>query len=169
MKDSLGRTATTTQNEETSRELILQNRRVTADKTAKQLNISIGSAYSVVHDNLQFYKVCARWVPKELMDEHKHMRLDICSHHLAHYHKGDNFLQWIVKGDETWVHHYQPETKWKSMQWKRLSSPVAKKFRTKPSAGKLMLTIFWDSEGPILETYLKHGATVTSATYCDML
>jgi hypothetical protein len=41
-------TATTTQNEERAREPILQNRRV--DETAKQLNISIGSGYSVVHE-----------------------------------------------------------------------------------------------------------------------
>jgi hypothetical protein len=152
-----------------ARELILQNRRVTADKIAKQLNIRIGFAYSVVHNNLQFHKMCARWVPRELTDERKCMHLDICFHHLAHYHKGDNLLQWIVTGDETWVHHYQPETKWKSMQWKRLTSPVAKKFKTKPSAGKLMSTIFWNSQGPILEDYLEHGTTVTSATYCDML
>jgi transposase len=65
-------TATTALNEERARELILQNRRVTVDEIAKQLNISIGSAYSVVHDNLQFHRVCARWVPKELEDEHKH-------------------------------------------------------------------------------------------------
>jgi hypothetical protein len=41
-------TATTLQNEERARELILQNRRVTVDEIAKQLDISIGSAYSVV-------------------------------------------------------------------------------------------------------------------------
>jgi hypothetical protein len=38
-----------------------------------------------------------------------------------------------------------------------------------PSASKLMLTIFLDSQGPILETYLERGTTVTSAIYCDML
>jgi len=32
-----------------------------------------------------------------------------------------------------------------------------------------MLTIFWDSQGPILETYHERGTTVTSATYYDML
>ena len=32
-----------------------------------------------------------------------------------------------------------------------------------------MLTVFWDSQGPILETYEERGTTVTSATYCDML
>jgi hypothetical protein len=41
-------TATSAQNEERARELVLQNRRVMVDETAKQLNISIGSAYSVV-------------------------------------------------------------------------------------------------------------------------
>jgi hypothetical protein len=78
----------------------------------------------------------------------------------------DSFLHRIVTGDETWV---QPETKWKSMQWKHPSSPVAKKFKTQPSADKLMLTTFWDSQGRILETCLERGTTVTSATYCDML
>jgi len=31
-----------------------------------------------------------------------------------------------------------------------------------------MLTVFWDTQGPILETYQECG-TVTSAMYCDML
>jgi transposase len=62
-------TATTAQNEERARELSLQNRRVMVSEIAKQLNISIASAYSVVHDNLQLHKVCARWVHKELTDE----------------------------------------------------------------------------------------------------
>jgi len=109
-------------------------------------------------------------VPKELTEEHKRKRLDICSRHLARYHEeGDNFLQQIVTGDETWIHHYEPKSKWQSMQWKHPSSPVAKKFKMQPSAGNLMLTIFWDSQGPILETYQERGTTVTSAKYCDML
>jgi hypothetical protein len=146
-------TATTAQNEEKTRELILQNRRIKVDEIAKQLNISNGSAYSVVHDNLQFHKVRARWVPEQLMDEHKRTCLDICSCRLAHYREeGDSFLQRIVTGDGTWVHPYQPETKLKSTQWKHLSSPVTKKFKLQPLAGRLMLTIFWDSQGPILET-----------------
>jgi hypothetical protein len=41
-------TAKTAQNEDRARELILENRRVTADKIVKQLNINIGSACFVV-------------------------------------------------------------------------------------------------------------------------
>ena len=55
------------------------------------------------------------------------------------------------------------------MQWKHPSSPVAKKFKMQLSEGKLMLTVFWDSQGTILETYQERETTVTSATYCDIL
>jgi hypothetical protein len=110
------------------------------------------------------------WIPKEVTDEHKCMHLDICYCHLARYcEEGDSFLQQIVTGDETWVHHCQPENKWKSIHWKHPSSPVAKKFKTQPLAGRLILTIFWDSQGPILETYPERGTTATSAVDCDML
>jgi hypothetical protein len=65
-----------------------------------------------------------------MTDEHKHVHLDICSCHLSRYHEDDNCLQWIITGDETWVHHYQPGTKQKSMHSKHPSSPVVKKFKT---------------------------------------
>jgi len=32
-----------------------------------------------------------------------------------------------------------------------------------------MLTIFWDSKGPILEDYLEKGHTINSARYSDLL
>jgi hypothetical protein len=54
------------------------------------------------------------------------------------------------------------------MQGKHPSSPDAMKFKTQPSAGKLMLTIFWDSQGHILQTHLERG-TAINATCCDML
>jgi hypothetical protein len=37
-------------------------------------------------------------------------------------------LNGTVTGDKSWVHHYQPELKHASVQWKHLSSPSTKKF-----------------------------------------
>jgi hypothetical protein len=34
----------------------------------------------------------------------------------------------IVKGDETWAHHYELETKRQSMEWNYSQSPRKKKF-----------------------------------------
>jgi hypothetical protein len=51
-------------------------------------------------------------------------------------------LERIVTADETWMHRYEPESKAQSMAWKHQASPVTKKFRRQPAAGKIMLTIF---------------------------
>jgi hypothetical protein len=56
--------------------------------------------------------------------------------------EGEDMLNMIVTGDESWVHHYQPESKHASVQWKHPSSPSTKKFKVTPSTGKVMLTVF---------------------------
>ena len=81
----------------------------------------------------------------------------------------DGFLGRIVTGDETWVYYHQPKTKKSSKEWCHTSSPKPKNFRTQPSAGKVMLTLFWDERGVILEHYMPKGKTLTSATYADLL
>jgi histone-lysine N-methyltransferase SETMAR len=57
------------------------------------------------------------------------------------------------------------------MAWKLLTSPVAKKFKSQPSASKIMLTLFWgrDMEGEILVQFTPNGETVNSQNYCDVL
>jgi len=55
------------------------------------------------------------------------------------------------------------------MQWKHPVSPANKEFKTQASAGKVMLTIFWDVSGPILVHFQEKSQTVTSARYSDML
>jgi predicted transcriptional regulator len=43
--------------------MILQNRQVTLDEVAHQLQISRGSANESIHNRHAFHKVCAWWVP----------------------------------------------------------------------------------------------------------
>jgi hypothetical protein len=76
--------------------------------------------------------------------------------------KGEGFLERIVSGDESWVHYFQPEAKQASNEWWHSSSPKPKKFCAAQSAGKLMLTLFWDCKSPILEHYMPTHRTVNS-------
>ena len=46
---------------------------------------------------------------------------------------------------------------------------VKKKLKGQPYARKLMLTIFWVSQGVILGHYLERGTTVNSVGYSEML
>jgi histone-lysine N-methyltransferase SETMAR len=149
--------------------IVKDNRRVTVYEISPHLDMSDGSAHHIVHDVLQFHKVSARRVPRQLTAELKERRVDACQELLKRVEEGDGFLERIVTGDETWVHYQQPETKKTSKEWRHTSSPKPKKFRTQPSAGKVMLTLFWDERGVILEYYVVRGNTVTSATYADLL
>jgi hypothetical protein len=55
------------------------------------------------------------------------------------------------------------------MEWKHNSSPKSKKFKCLPSPGKVMLTLFWDPKGPILEHYQDGGQTINITRYCAIL
>ena len=52
----------------------------------------------------------------------------------------------LVTGDETWLHHHDPETKLESVQWKHKGSTPCKTFYIQSSAGKTMASIFWDAK-----------------------
>jgi len=100
-------------------------------------------------DALGYSTVCARWVPRSLTTEHRRQRKAICSELLECFDAegGGCFLSRIVTGDKTWAHHYELEMKRQSLEWHHPQSPRKKKFKTTPSAGKVMITIFWDIDG----------------------
>jgi hypothetical protein len=79
--------------------------------------------------------------------------------------EGDQFLFNIVTGDKTWIHHFGPEEKRLSMQYRHTSSPRPKKFKTMPSGGKILLTVFWDSQRVYMTDFLEARNTVNSAPY----
>ena len=81
-------TTITEENIERARDMVLLYRRVTLGEVAHVLQISHGSANELMHNKLGFYKVCARWVPKQLIDVHKQTRVDICQKHLDRFGNG---------------------------------------------------------------------------------
>jgi hypothetical protein len=44
-----------------------------------------------------------------------------------------------------------------------------KKFKTVPSAGKILLTVFWDSQRVYMTEFLEAGNTVNSAQYIETI
>ncbi|KXZ75754.1 putative cytochrome P450 9f2-like Protein [Tribolium castaneum] len=54
-------------------------------------------------------------------------------------HNPVDFLRRFITVDETWIHHYSPETKQQSKQWTAKGEPVPKKAKTLRSAGKVSI------------------------------
>ena len=96
--------------------------------------------------------------------------VEICEELLKRYRKeGDQFLWNIVTGDESWIHNFDPEEKRLSMEYRHTSSPRPKKFKTMLSAGKILLTVFWDSQRVYMTEFLEAGKTVNSARYIETI
>ncbi|PNF21428.1 hypothetical protein B7P43_G14100, partial [Cryptotermes secundus] len=150
-------------------------RRVTIDTIATAIGCSHGMAYLIMHDRLGFHKVCARWVPRMLNPQHKMQRMGLALQHLNRYHdEGHDMLARTVACDESLVHHYRPETKRASVQWKHPASPAKKSLRRPPgsdsSPKNFMLLVFrglWNdgtSASMYREIMLKNKSTFQIST-----
>ena len=131
--------------------------------------MSLGSIETILHDHLHMSKVLARWVPRLLTPNQKEQRADSCKELIKLESKDTQFFYRILTMDETRVHHFDPEMKSSSMQWKTPSSPTPKKARVEPSCGKVMLSCFWDRDGIIMTDYLEQGHTITGNYYSALL
>ncbi|UYV64537.1 hypothetical protein LAZ67_3001138 [Cordylochernes scorpioides] len=68
-------------------------------------------------------------VPRLLTKEMKEKRLNACKELLEHYEiEGEGFLDRIVTGDESWIHHHIPDSKGSSAEWHHKGSPTSKMF-----------------------------------------
>jgi histone-lysine N-methyltransferase SETMAR len=151
-------------------DMILENRRIGLTRITETLHISYERVFHIVHHDLGMSKLAAKWVPKCLNADQKRVRLTM-SEEMCHCFEEDssNFLDRLVTMDETWVHHYDPETKEQSKEWKHAGSPRPKKFRAQKSAGKVLASVFWDKDGIILLYFLEQGRTITGAYYSELL
>lgn len=87
---------------------------------AEMPDTSFGSAYSTLHDDLGYQKVCARWVPRQLTDTHRQQYREMTTQFLQHHETDLSLLDGIVTGNETWVHHFGPAIKRESMERKNV-------------------------------------------------
>ena len=151
------------------RDLVYSDRRIQMEEIAQALGISHGSVSTILHNRLGMRKLTARWVPKSLSDEQMATRASVCSALLKRLRSKDDFLLRLVTVDETWVHYYEPENKAQSRQWVGPGSPRPKKFKTQPSAGKVMVTVFLDAKGVIMLDFLPKRSTITGVNYAKLL
>ncbi|UYV84423.1 hypothetical protein LAZ67_X002121 [Cordylochernes scorpioides] len=123
--------------------------------TVRQIEETLGIPKTqvdrIMREHLGLRKLSALWVPKPLTPDQKAVRRK------------------FVTMDETWAHYFTPESKQQSMQWRYSGSPPPKKAKTVPSAGKVMVSVFWDSEGVLLLDFPNKGQTITGDYYANLV
>jgi len=125
-------------------ELILEDRRISAKSISEQLGISHERVGSIIHEDLDMRKLSTKWVPKCLKKDQKRQCCQLSEQLLEFFRFDPNdFLLRLLTMDETWLYHYDPETKQQSMEWRHSGSLRPKKFRVQKSAGKVLASIFF--------------------------
>jgi [histone H3]-lysine36 N-dimethyltransferase SETMAR len=150
--------------------IILNDRKVKLIEIAETLKISKERVGHIVHEYLDMRKLFAKWVPRELTIDQKQQRFDDSEECLAMIKRNkSDFLRRYVTMDETWLHHYTPESNRQSAEWTARDESNPNRPKTQQSAGKVMASVFWDAHGIIFIDYLEKGKTINSDYYIALL
>jgi histone-lysine N-methyltransferase SETMAR len=146
--------------------MVLDDRRIKLHETAETIGISKECVGYILHEELDMKKLCARWVLRLLTADQKRTRMKISEQCLKCFNKNKtDFVRQFITMDETWIHHYTPESK----QWTEASCSAPEKARSVLLAGKVMASVFWDAEGNLFIDYLEKGKTITGEYYSNLL
>ncbi|UYV77251.1 hypothetical protein LAZ67_15000235 [Cordylochernes scorpioides] len=162
-------TARTDENVDRVLEVLRTGRRLSIQQIADTLHMSTFVVHGIVTEDLQMRKVCAKLVPKVLMQDQKELRVLRCQELLDLIQNEPGFLNSVVTGDESWMFEYDPESKRQSCAWHTKSSPRPKKARMSKSRIKTMIIVFFDIRGIVHCELVPQGQTVNSAFYLEVL
>ena len=91
---------------------VLSCRRIKVHEIIDATGILQGTVFSILYEKLGVKKISARWVPRLLSEENKRNRVVDSEAILVLFRRNpDEFLRRYIAVDETWMHHYIPETK----------------------------------------------------------
>lgn len=159
-------TATTPENIEAVRNLILLDRHVTYREIASTLGIGMTAISKILHEHLGVRKICSRWVPHNLSSEQKDARVKWCKAMLLKFDKGSSKLVYdICTGDESWIYSYDPETKQQSTVWVFQNEAKPTKVVRSRSASKKMIASFFKITGHVATVALDNQKTVNADWY----
>ena len=105
----------TEKNVVTVKTLIEEDAHYTVQEIEELSGIHLSSVLKILHERLGLRKICANWVSHLLTYEQKQSRVRLASQVIEKYDKCDpRHLEEIVTGDETWICHFQPDSKAKN-------------------------------------------------------
>ena len=149
--------------------MVHADRQLTVRMIAEELSINKDTVWSIITENLEMRKVCAKMVPKLFSEDQKQQRVTVCQDIIECLDDNPDLLGRVITRDESWIFEYDPKTKRQSRQRKSPALPRSKKARMSKSKVKMMLVTFFDIKGIIYFKYLPQGQTVNQYLFKEIL
>ena len=128
--------------------LIQGDCRMGIHRISKELSVSYGTVFTILHKDLQLKKKAAKFIPHVLTPAQRENRSDFALDFV------DRFtgvfcrnLSWVVTFDEAWFHLHEPNTKMENMQWLPKGADRPQVAKRSKSARKVMMIPFFDRRG----------------------
>ncbi len=140
------------------KQLLDSDCRLSIRDVVDKLSIMRETIRLILKDKLRLQKLCAKLFPKNLTEEQKKCRVDVCRDWLEAV-ESENILKRVITCDESWLFEYDPETKRQSMQWVDEGEVRLKKAWMSKLEVKIMFVAFFDKKGLIHKEFLPQKTT----------
>ena len=87
------------------------DRRVSIEAINTQFDVSVGTVYTIIHEELKMRKICAKFVPRVLREDPKERRCHDNREMVELINSDPGALDALVTCDESYIYCYDPETK----------------------------------------------------------
>lgn len=159
-------TAVTESNIDTVRQLLMTDKKITCQQIRTELGIGMSQVQNILHEQLKVRKLCTRWIPHDLTEDQKRLRVEWCRKIIEKFNGGESLAVYnIVTGDETWVYCFEPERKSQSAEWVFPFEELPTKVKKSRSTGKKMVASFFGKTGHYVTVSLENQRTVTADWY----
>lgn len=145
-------------------DLVSNDPHISIKELANEVGISRERISYILDEELNLHKLCAKWVPHRLSEEHKRNRVEISKQLLKIL---DKVYKNIVTGDETWIYFFTISNKEANKSWLGKDENRPQIVKTAQNSKKRMFCIFFSVDGVITRFVVPKGQTVNANLYAN--
>lgn len=150
-------------------DLVTQDRRITIPRIMLQTGLKATSVHRILTKDLGLRKKCAKYIPYDIGPAQVTRRLTVCDFWNRLWLRDRRVFKVAVTMDESWIYHYDPETKEQSREWLRNMEPRPQKAQRTLGTRKVMIVTFFDSEGMIYREFVHWPVTINQIVFRQIL
>ena len=140
-------TITTNQNIEPVERILMPDRQVSLRRLAYELVVPKTTVHEIIDNQFAMKKVCTWWLPTLVTPIQRQQSCGLLSRAPVRERSksGQLFFDFILTGDESWIHQYDPLSQLEAKVWKKSDQQTPPtRLDQGRSAGKIIMIIFWD-------------------------